>query len=68
MNRKVLLRLVGLYGNAFSLLAAFRQAARRQGWTSDEIQRVTDEATRADYDHLLSVLIEHTEEPDTDVD
>jgi len=60
---RVILQLVGLDGNAFNLLAKFRQAARAQGWAADQIQMVIDEATRADYDHLLRTLIDNTEPP-----
>ena len=61
MTRKVCLDLVGLDGNAFSLLGQFQRAAREQGWSADEIKAVIDEATSADYDHLLQTLIQHTE-------
>jgi len=60
----VKLNLVGLDGNAFNLLGHFRRAAQREGWTKDEIDAVLREATRADYDHLLRTLIEHTEPDD----
>ena len=62
MKKKVTLTLVGLNGNAFALLGAFQRAARRQGWTADEIRAVMDEAKASDYDHLLRVLMENTEE------
>lgn len=58
--KKVELTLVGLDGNAFSLLGAFQRAARRQGWKAEEIKRVMDEATSSDYNHLLHTLMEHT--------
>lgn len=61
MPEKVKLQLEGLNGNAFNLLAHFRQAARRQGWSSDEVQAVIDEATMADYYHLLATLLDNTE-------
>ena len=60
------LQLEGLNGNAFNLLAYFRQAARRQGWSSDEVQAVIDEATKADYYHLLATLLNNTESPNRD--
>jgi predicted metalloprotease with PDZ domain len=61
---KVKLELVGLNGNAFNLLAHFRQTARHQGWTAEAIQAVIDEATNADYDHLLATLLDHLESPE----
>lgn len=61
MNKKVKLKLVGTDGNAYSLLGAFQKKARKEGWTSEEIKAVIDEATSGDYDHLLFVLSEHCE-------
>jgi hypothetical protein len=59
VNKSVKLKLVGLDGNAFVLLGAFQQAARRQGWTADEIKKVLDECMTNDYDHLLCTLSAH---------
>lgn len=61
--RKVVLQLVGLDGNAFNLLGHFQRAAREQGWLRSDIEAIVEEATKADYGHLLRVLIEHTEPP-----
>lgn len=57
--------MVGLNGNAYSLLGAFSRAARRAGWTKDEISVVISEAMAGDYNHLLNVLMDHCE-PDDD--
>jgi len=62
INKKVKLRLVGLDGNAFALMGAFRRQARQERWTADEIRAVLDECMAGDYDHLLRVLMEHTTE------
>ena len=64
MNKKVKLQLVGLDGNAFSLMGAFSKQARREGWTKEEIKGVLDECMTGDYDHLLCTLMEHTQEPE----
>lgn len=61
---KVKLNLVGLDGNAFSLLGTFQQAARRQGWKKEDIDKVINDATSGDYDHLLRVLMENCEDED----
>ena len=58
--KKVKLNLVGQNGNAFSLLAAFRKQACKEGWTPEELADVQIEATSGDYDHLLQTLIKHT--------
>lgn len=53
------LELVGLDGNAFALMGAFSQAAKRQGWTKEEIDKVLTECKSSDYNHLLHTLICH---------
>ncbi len=63
-NKTVKLNLVGLNGNAYALLAAFRRAANRQGWTPDEIKTVLDDAKSGDYSHLLTVLASYCEPED----
>jgi len=65
---KVKLTLVGLDGNAFNLLGQFQRAARQQGWTREEIKMVIDDATSSNYDHLLCVLMDHTEPDDSGSD
>lgn len=58
--KTVELDLVGLNSNAFYLMGAFSKAARRQGWSSEDIDLVLDECRSSDYDHLLQTLICHT--------
>jgi hypothetical protein len=55
------LRLVGLDGNAFMILGKFIQQARREGWSKEQIDRVTDEAKSSDYAHLLDTISSHCE-------
>ena len=62
VNKKVKLQLVGLDGNAFVLMGVFHTAARRQGWTKEEIKSVLDECKTVDYDHLLVTLADHCED------
>jgi hypothetical protein len=61
VGKAVQLELVGLDGNAFAILGAWRRAAKSQGWTLAEITLVIDEATKGDYNHLLAVIMTHTE-------
>jgi len=63
-TKKIKLQLVGLDGNAFYLMGAFARQARREGWTSEEIDVVLDDARSGDYDNLIQVLMKHTESPD----
>lgn len=61
---KVRVKLVGLDSNAFVLMAAFGDAARKQGWTREEINVVLDECKKGSYDDLLVTLMANTEDPD----
>lgn len=61
VNKKVKLKLVGLDGNAYSLMGAFSHRARKEGWTKDEINAVLEECEASDYDHLLMTLVAHCE-------
>jgi hypothetical protein len=61
--KKITLQLVGLDGNAFSIVGAFRHQARREGWSSEEIEEVSKKAMSSDYDHLLQTIISHTKNP-----
>ena len=58
-EKYVELELVGLDGNAFVLMGAFSQAAKRQGWTKEEIDKVLTECVSSDYKHLLRTLVCH---------
>ena len=68
VTNKVKLELVGLDGNAFSLMGAFSQAARRQGVPKEEIDAVLKEARSGDYDHLLCTLMMNSESPEEEGD
>ena len=61
-EKKVKMTLVGLDGNAFSLMGAFSENAKHQGWSKEEIKVVLDECKSSDYNHLLQTLIANTEE------
>jgi hypothetical protein len=60
-KKKLTLELVGVDGNAFSIMGAFRRQALREGWTEEEIERVLTEAKSKDYDHLLNTIMAHCE-------
>jgi len=51
--------LIGADGNAFAVLGACQRAARRAGWTPDQIAAFRDLATSGDYDHLLGTVMSH---------
>lgn len=54
--KKINLELLGLDGNAFSLLGAFNKQAKKEGWNKEEIKEVITEASSGDYSHLLNTL------------
>ena len=59
MNKRVQLELVGLDGNAFSVMGAFQRQARKEKWTQAEIDVVLKEAMSDDYNHLLATIAKH---------
>ena len=64
MANKVKMELVGLDGNAFSLMGAWKQAARRQGWSKEDIDPVIEKCMSGDYNNLLCTLMDNTESED----
>jgi hypothetical protein len=68
MAEKVKMTLVGLDGNAFSLMGAFSKNAKEQGWTKEEISNVINRCTSGDYDNLISTLMENIDDEDLDYD
>ena len=65
VDQRVRLDLIGLDGNAYFLIGAFRRAARKQGWPQVAIDAVSAECHSGDYDYLLQTLIYFTE-PEAD--
>jgi len=53
------LNLIGEDGNAFSILGKATKAAKKAGWTKEQIKEVMDEAKSGDYDHLLQTMMKH---------
>lgn len=60
-NKKVKLSLVGLDGNAFSIMGAFKKQAKKEGWKSEEVESIIDEATSSDYNHMLCTISDYCE-------
>lgn len=61
MKNKVKLNLVGIDGNAFVIMGAFKVAAKQAGWSKIEIDEVLNEAMSGDYDHLLATIMDNCE-------
>lgn len=53
--------LVGVDGNAFSIMGHFKRNARRNGWSKEEIDFVLEEAKSDSYDHLVGVISRFTD-------
>lgn len=53
------LDLVGTDGNAFAVMGNFQRAARRQGWSAEDIDTVLTEAKKDDYNHLMATITDH---------
>ena len=56
---EIMVQLVGLDGNAFSILARCRAAMKRVHCSEAEINEFTKEATSGDYNHLLATCMEY---------
>lgn len=59
VNKKVNLNLVGIDGNAFSIMGAFKNQAKTERWSAEEINTVISEAMNSDYYHLIAVINSH---------
>lgn len=55
--------IVGVDGNAFSIMGKFRADAKKAGWENDRIKSVLDDAMDGDYNHLLSVISSQYDDP-----
>ena len=64
IDKTVNLNLVGINGNAYAIIGAFRKQARKENWTAEEIKAVLDEAQSNDYVHLLATIENHCEPKD----
>lgn len=61
-NKKTVnLDLVGIDGNAYSIMGAFSRQARRELWSQQEIDLVLEEAQSGDYNHLLATIMSYCE-------
>jgi hypothetical protein len=48
-------KLVGEDGNAFNILGRCLKAARRAGWSPEQVRALQQDMTAGNYDHLLQV-------------
>jgi hypothetical protein len=59
---KVACQLVGLDGNAFSIMGRVARALRKGGWPAEKVKLVEEEMMSNDYDHLLRTALTVCEE------
>ncbi|MGY8909796.1 MAG: hypothetical protein ACKVIG_08050 [Flavobacteriales bacterium] len=67
IEKSVNLNLIGVNGNAYAIMGAFRKQARKEGWSAEEIKAVIDEAISNDYPHLLATIENHCEPKDLEL-
>jgi hypothetical protein len=58
-EKKPVVVLVGTDGNAFSIIAKCRTAARRAGWSLERTSEVTKEMMSGTYDTVLQTAMKH---------
>ena len=58
MKNKKEYSLIGVNGNAFSIMGYVRQAMKETNFNKKEIEAYIKDATSSDYDHLLTVSID----------
>lgn len=63
IDKRVSLNLVGIDGNAFAVMGAFRRQAIDENWSEQEIAAVLTEAQSGNYDHLLLTIMNHCVDP-----
>ena len=64
IKKTVNLNLVDVNGNAFMIMGVFQRQAKKEGWTSREIQEVLKEAKSRDYNYLLATIEKYCEPKD----
>lgn len=52
-------KLIGRDGNAFSIMASCRRAARQAKWSEEKIESLLKDMMSGDYNHLLSVAMDN---------
>lgn len=67
-NPKVKTTLIGVDGNAYSLMGHFSSKAREQGWNKADINEVTNMAMEGDYNHLIRTLMTYIDDSETTCD
>lgn len=59
MNNKPKVKLIGVNGNAFNIMAICRRTAIKAKWSQEKIDALLKEMTSGDYDNLLRTAMKH---------
>jgi len=65
---KAELQLVGLDGNAWSIIGATKQAMRTWGYSSQAQHEMSEDATSGDYNHVIQTAMFWTDSPEDEED
>lgn len=60
MKKLVRFSLEGIDGNAFAVMGAWKNAAKAQGWSKEDIKEVLDKCMSGDYDNLILTISENS--------
>ena len=60
-DERPIVKLIGEDGNAFNILGRCLRAARRAGWSKEQVDALLKAMTSGDYDHLLATAMKHFE-------
>lgn len=58
-TKKPKVKLTGEDGNAFAIIGRCRAAARKAGWTQEQLKEFTDAAMSGDYNNVLCTCMEY---------
>lgn len=58
---QVKVKLVGVNGNAYSILGHVGEAMKQAGISKEEIEEYMEEAKSGDYDHLLQTTMDYVQ-------
>lgn len=58
-NIRPVVKLVGEDGNAFAILGRCRNAAKKAGWTEDQLTEFSTKARSGDYNNLLCTVMDY---------
>ena len=61
---KVQMDIVNMAYNADSMVGEFIKEARKQGWTKEQIDLVTNEVFNGDQNNMLQTLLKYAEQED----